>query len=376
LPILLISLNDNILARALLYIKNLTMLFIFLNFIIICEKKNNKVEDVVQISDSNWHLFLKKISNKFDVIVPVKKSIHIEYEFFDTVNLQPIYNKPIPVTPLKTFFLPVKENLVINKKSNNKKIIIGIPSCDLKALELLDEIYLDNKYPDPKYKEKRDDTILIGTDCHDIAESCHCLIYGVEPYPTVNADATLVSLNGELIITIKTLKGKNLITLFNKEFPLAEPAHGMLEMMEARRQATRERLIQQNADLPDYKTTGRLISASTEEIWIRHASTCVSCGACATICPTCTCFLLVDRPDFDKVRQLDACQYPGFERIAAGEDPLVKKPVRFRNRYMCKYVWKPEKFKSLACTGCGRCIDSCLGNISKNKIFTEMLKTS
>jgi sulfhydrogenase subunit beta (sulfur reductase) len=351
------------------------MLFIFPIFNVICEKKNNKVDDVFQISVSNWHLFLKKISLEDDVFVPVKKSIHIEYELFDTDNRQPIYNKPIPVTPLKTFFLPVKENVVINKKNKNRRIIIGIPSCDLKALELLDEIYLDDKYPDSKYKGKRDDSILIGTDCHDIAENCHCIAYGVEPYPTVNADATLVSLDGELIITVKTSKGKDLITQYNKEFPLAEPERGMLEMVQARRLAIRERLKQQNPYLPDYATTGRLVSASTEDIWIKHARTCVSCGACATICPTCTCFLLIDRPDFDKVRQLDACQYPGFERIAAGEDPLLKKPARFRNRYMCKYVWKPEKFKSLACTGCGRCIDCCLGNINKNKIFVELMES-
>ena len=118
------------------------------------------------------------------------------------------------------------------------------------------------------------------------------------------------------------------------------------------------------------------INGSGEEIWIKHSRTCVSCGACATICPTCTCFLLIDRPDFDKIRQLDACQYPGFEKIAAGEDPLLKRHARFRNRYLCKYVWKPEKFKAQACTGCGRCIDCCIGNINKNKIFTEILESS
>jgi ferredoxin len=64
-----------------------------------------------------------------------------------------------------------------------------------------------------------------------------------------------------------------------------------------------------------------------------YSADCVSCGACAAICPTCTCFLLIDRPDFEKIRQLDACQYPGFERVAAGEDPSgrascqVQKPL-------------------------------------------------
>jgi len=41
---------------------------------------------------------------------------------------------------------------------------------------------------------------------------------------------------------------------------------------------------------------------------------------------------------------------------------------------MCKYVWKPEKFKSIACTGCGRCIEACIGKINKNEIFMELVK--
>jgi len=69
---------------------------------------------------------------------------------------------------------------------------------------------------------------------------------------------------------------------------------------------------------------------------------------------------------------MDACQYPGFERVAGGEDALHDISIRFRNRYMCKYVWKPEKYKSLACTGCGRCIEACIGKINKNELFTEL----
>jgi ferredoxin len=69
---------------------------------------------------------------------------------------------------------------------------------------------------------------------------------------------------------------------------------------------------------------------------------------------------------------MDACQYPGFERVAGGEDALIDLHNRFKNRYMCKYSWKPVKFKSIACTGCGRCIEACIGKISKNEIFMEL----
>ena len=129
---------------------------------------------------------------------------------------------------------------------------------------------------------------------------------------------------------------------------------------------------EKNSFLPMTDLTGNLIENSDLTVWEKYAEKCVSCGACATICPTCTCFLLIDKPDFEKVRQIDACQYPGFERIAAGEDPLKRKSHRFRNRYLCKYVWKKESFKSLACTGCGRCIEGCIGKINKNDLIKEL----
>ncbi len=322
------------------------------------------------VSASDWHLFLAEISHEMNVYVPVDNGVHTEYSLFRNNDLQIRYNKPAPVSPLKIFFLPVKENVL--NATHAKRMIVGIPACDLKGLDLLDEIYLDEKFPDPVYEKNRENTILVGTDCHDIRDTCHCTTYNVEPYPTVNADFTLASVNGKLIVSVKSARGNTVTDLLKKHFPVSEPGKDVLSEAVALRSAVRDRLETQNRNLPDYTQTGDLISKSGDEIWERYAATCVSCGACAAICPTCTCFLLIDRPGFGKIRQMDTCQYPGFERIAAGEDPLRKKAVRFRNRYMCKYVWKSEKFHAQACTGCGRCIDGCIGSISKNKIFTEM----
>jgi len=127
-------------------------------------------------------------------------------------------------------------------------------------------------------------------------------------------------------------------------------------------------------DLPDYSKTGELVAGAKPGIWKKYSSRCVSCGACTVICPTCSCFLLIDKPGFEKIKQQDACQYPGFERVAGGEDPLFRLSDRFRNRYMCKYVWKPQKFRASACTGCGRCTEACIGKIDKNELFLELSK--
>jgi sulfhydrogenase subunit beta (sulfur reductase) len=149
--------------------------------------------------------------------------------------------------------------------------------------------------------------------------------------------------------------------------------NGKIDSVSIQREKTIAELAARNDMLPGIEKSGKKIVESGLEIWKKYSSKCVSCGACSAICPTCSCFLLIDKPSFEKVKQQDTCQYPAFERVAGGEDPLKELTVRFKNRYMCKYVWKPERFHAIACTGCGRCIEACIAKISKNELIMELM---
>ncbi|KPK83875.1 MAG: hypothetical protein AMS27_11555 [Bacteroides sp. SM23_62_1] len=326
------------------------------------------------ISKENWDKILVKLLGEYYVYAPILTDNYQDYRFIleeDINNI--IYNTPKPTSPLKTFFVPVKENVVKTIPDTRMRIILGIPSCDLMALGLLDAIYLSEPL-DMYYQHKRESTILIGTDCHSILEHCHCTIYGIQPYPEKYHDISLSVLNQDVFLTINSEKGETLFKKLSVNGLFRETGKDELENIINKRNEIVSLLKDANKDLPDYISTGELIKGSGEEIWQKYTKACVSCGACAAICPTCTCFLLIDRPEFEKVRQLDACQYPAFERVAAGEDPLGRRHVRFRNRYLCKYVWKPQKFEPVACTGCGRCIEACIGKISKNELFKELAR--
>jgi len=324
------------------------------------------------ISKESFDKVLLALLQDYYIYAPVITNGNKDYRLICEDDLNKIiYNTPKPTTPLKTFFLPVKENVVKTINKARMRIIIGIPSCDLMALGLLDAIYLSEPI-DIYYQNKRENTILIGTDCHSILEHCHCTTYGIRPYPEKYHDISLSVFNKDVYLTINSEKGENFFRKLSVHGSFKETGEDDLGDVINKRNEVMKLLTDTNKNLPDYTTTGELIKGSGENIWKKYAGTCVSCGACATICPTCTCFLLIDRPEFEKVRQLDACQYPAFEKVAAGEDPLGKRHVRFRNRYLCKYVWKPEKFESLACTGCGRCIEACIGKINKNELFKEL----
>jgi len=326
------------------------------------------------LSEAQWTHFLENHSEKYNIYAPVRYDKIIDYELINKVGAGEIdYNIPRPITPLKLFFLPVKENVTLDiGDPSRKNIIIGVPSCDLIALDLLDEIYLNESFPDPYYLYRRENTILIGADCYGVLEHCHCTSYGENPYPTKNYDLVLSLLNDRVYLLGNNKKAEDFLDEIKSNTETSEVSDDDLENIFSKRKEIRKKLAEMNANLPDYKETSELIKEPDESIWEKYSKNCVSCGACAAICPTCTCFLLVDRPGFEKVRQLDACQYPGFSRVAAGGDHLKKLSERFKNRYLCKYVWKPEKFGSIACTGCGRCIETCIGEINKNELFVEL----
>ena len=326
----------------------------------------------ITIPKHEWDERIQALLSSWNFYAPVENEFSCDYALLDAETVPDIvYNKPKPVTPLKKFFLPVKENVTTPNQNNRPVAIIGAPNCDVLALALLDQIYLDQDYYDPAYGERRERTTIITSDCFSIQEYCHCTSYGIEPFGNEHSDLSVALIDDQVIITLLNKKGESFIEMLGLTVTV-DPGKQLLEHLENKHQEVVKLLAIQNEGLPDTEQTGELISTNGGDIWKKYAKECVSCGACSAICPSCSCFLLIDKPGFQKIRQLDTCQYPGFERVAGGEDALGPLPERFKNRYMCKYVWKPKNYNLKACTGCGRCIETCIGQINKNELIMEL----
>lgn len=323
------------------------------------------------VSEKQWADLLYRATEKYKIFAPVIKESTVDYVEISDQKIDQIYYDSVkPTTPLKAFFFPIKEN-VVSAKKQEPRLILGVPACDLAALDLLDKIFLDKDFLDIYYKENRENTIVFGKDCYSFEESCHCTAYGLNPYPEQNCDVAMSNADGQFYLKSISEKGEAFLkemginNSYEEKFP---------SKIEAKRKATVDGLKKQNKDIPDGKATRIGIEKENEELWKKYAATCVSCGACSAICPTCHCFLLIDKKNFEKIKNWDACQYPAFERVAAGEDPLKKLYNRLKNRYLCKFVHKPDMFGEIACTGCGRCIDACIGKINKNEVIIEACK--
>ena len=327
----------------------------------------------LSIKKEEWDKAIEQLLLSYTIFAATENEFGIDYEIVNASNISRIsYNKAKPATSLKTFFLPVRENVTSDPSLKRQRVIIGAPNCDLQGLKLLDEIYLDKDFNDVFYREKRENTILISFDCFEKQEHCHCTAYGIKPWADEISDLAAVRLDELILLRVNTKRGQEFLNQFSQVHSLTDE-NTVSEVDKSHIQAV-TLLEEANRGLPDYLATGIIVKNAGEAVWKKYSARCVSCGACATICPTCSCFLLIDKPGFEKIKQLDACQYPGFQRVAGGEDTLHELHFRFRNRYMCKYVWKPEKFSSIACTGCGRCIEACIGKINKNELFLELAK--
>lgn len=326
----------------------------------------------IAIPKHEWDERLHQLLSSHDLYAPVDNDFSMDYVKLDAESIPEIsYNKPKPVTPLKKFFLPVKENVTSGAIRDKPVVIIGAPNCDVMALSLLDQIYLDQEYYDPAYGFRREQSTIVSFDCLSIQKHCHCTSYGIDPVGNKHSDLSVSLIEKQVLLSVFSEKGKAFLNLLGIVVSIT-PEDSLLQTLENMHREVKELLSNQNRDLPGYEKTGELLKASGNGLWKKYASDCVSCGACSAICPSCSCFLLIDRPGFEKVRQLDTCQYPGFERVAGGEDALGPLPDRFKNRYLCKYVWKPLKYQAKACTGCGRCIEACIGKINKNELFLEL----
>ena len=96
--------------------------------------------------------------------------------------------------------------------------------------------------------------------------------------------------------------------------------------------------------------------------WKTLSQSCLGCGACTFVCPTCQCY---DIRDFDtghgikRFRCWDSCMYSDFTKMASG-NPRLTQLERFRQRFMHKLVYFPmNNGGEYGCVGCGRCLAKC-----------------
>ncbi|MFC1490198.1 4Fe-4S dicluster domain-containing protein [Candidatus Latescibacterota bacterium] len=288
-----------------------------------------------------------------------------------------------PTDPLKTFLFSGRTK-VAEYPADSEEVpgipsepvtIVGASACDIESLKSLDAVFLQDEFTDIFYQDRRNNSFIISADCENPRENCLCTLAGNYPYAKEGFDLNLSSAENGFIIEVGSDKGAETVSKNSTYF--AEVPGELFDERNKKRAVITEKVKKLNSGYTLSKSRSELLRTQREsEGWFEHVSTCIGCGACLFSCPTCHCFLLYDQDGtsgkYNRIKEWDACSYAGYSKMAGGSTPRLGLMERFRHRYLHKFEYFPKNFGFEACSGCGRCIDGCMGKIDMRKVLKAL----
>jgi len=279
----------------------------------------------------------------------------------------------VTIAPPTKYLLPAKETLLKFKLGDESKIepvvetipraIIGVHPYDIKAIELLDEVFIATN-PDPNYIARRQNTTIIGVDCLNPSDKSFAPSMGTHLTET-GFDLLLTDIGTDYMVTVESEKGAELLAQYAQ---VREPTGDEI----AKQKEVRDKALTKyklSLDIPKERLPKLLQDSYDDPYWESRSETCLSCGSCVMVCPTCFCFDVKDEVSLnlthgERLRQWDGCMLVDFAKVATGENFRHDKPSRFRHRIFRKGKYILEKHGKVGCVGCGRCATACLADIA------------
>jgi len=317
------------------------------------------------IGKAHWKSILKTWMEKYNVIAPQNEHDHLYLKPVTTENSSGIvFDEARAVQPLKTYFMPLLSEVTNRTVKQDKPwLFLGVKACGLAALGILDQAF-GGDYSDPVYQQRRLESLIVSTDCAQPLATCFCTLVGGNPYPEKGFDLNFSKVWDGFVIEVGSLRGRALLE--GHDSSCKEVVKEEAEALKKIRARAVNDIARNNANFSfDSLSAETLNNFWDSKIWRLDSENCVECGACTHICPTCHCYLLDDvtRKAFVKLRGWDSCQYSGYAMTAGGGTPRPELAERFRNRYFCKFKYLVDNYQTAGCTGCGRCIPACQGQI-------------
>lgn len=250
------------------------------------------------------------------------------------------------------------------------QVIFGLRPCDARGFVQTDNVFggYGGFYFDPLYNARREATTILAVTCREPRSTCFCTAIGGCPAGHEGVDALFTQVAGGFTVEGFTEKGEAALAFTG--FTDATEAQ-TAEAAEVKVQATTK------VDVP-FELEGirdNLHDNIEGERWHDLAMRCISCGTCTYVCPNCYCFSINDQiveSTGERYRVWDNCFNPMYTEETSGHNPRAQKSNRFRNRFSHKFWYYPEKYDSLLCSGCGRCIMHCPTRIDIREVLRVM----
>jgi formate hydrogenlyase subunit 6/NADH:ubiquinone oxidoreductase subunit I len=340
------------------------------------------------LSRSNLSALLEHLQQEYSVVVPAKKGESRFFRRLESFGEVPIFEAKDPPAvvgevrtfePLKAYYFTARQRVADNysdvlPSSGQKPLcLVGAKACDLKGFKILDSVFDSEDYRDPFYVRAREANFIVSADCTCAIDVCFCLCLGVQPHPLEGFDLNLSEVSGGFVVETGSEKGEAMVESRSALFEqTGDNRIAERKALRARVTAEVEANIAKHG-IPEESRFAGIIEKNYESpIWREEAETCVECGACNVVCPTCHCFLLFDQQkngDMSRFRLWDSCLIKDFAEVAGGANPRPELWMRLRNRFEKKFDFFPRTKGMYACTGCGRCILACPGKIDIREVL-------
>ncbi len=248
------------------------------------------------------------------------------------------------------------------------KVLIGLRPCDISALNILDDVLLNGKFPSPYYLAHRKNTFIIGMD-HLPLPDCFCKSLN---HHTVSTGFNLFcsDIGDKYYLSINSSKAYTYLKEFAIEDPSPEDDCRLIE---------RRKLIKQSFRT-DVEVTGLPSFLDIEfdsPIWDKWGDKCLNCGTCAMVCPTCYCYDTTETIDTSlnsasREKRLYSCNIVDFAEVAGGHNFRPKNGDRLKYRYYHHYRGFAENANQQICVGCNRCGRACLAGINPKDVINDL----
>ncbi len=340
---------------------------------------------VIKIDKSQWTRGMDSARKTYQLFGPVK--IKENYSFAPLKgDQQPDMTATDTVlSPKSTVFPQTEKLLTANLSTSNPnhhimerakadyspRAVIGIRPYDARAMTLMKLNFDTKDLRDPYWCDAYNATTFIGLAVNTPSQFDFSTSMGSGPFDEKGLDVLLVDMGNAYLARVITDKG----VAFMESAGFNENASADdIKQMEALKK-TAEQAITTRVDTENLKEKS-LLNLHQAPFWEDVAFSCINCGTCTFVCPTCWCFDIQDETKGNatvRFRNWDTCMSPLFTLHGSGHNPRGEKIQRVRQRFMHKLKYFLDKYdQGTMCVGCGRCVKSCPVNIDIRDICNVM----
>lgn len=330
------------------------------------------------VSVDNLKILFDSVTAEMELYIPQKVNSHYIFKLYGP-DEQSIFNEVRVCTPVKEFLFPIRELAAVFPQEYEAPeikpfAVFGLKDCDLKSIEILDNVFSKDEFKDPFYINRREKMFIIASDCTNPAKSCFCCLLGGKTWSEKGFDLNVSPVNEGFLIEAGSEKGKKFLDKNKVLFKQIQPQQ--IQQRDENRKKADQLLAGRNAEFRFDRPVQEIVEGTDgSQLFEKEAAGCIECQACTRVCPTCHCFYLHDTELKDycgKMKMWDSCMRMTYAAVAGGENPRKVISDRIKHRLMHKFSYYLQRYGINMCTGCGRCIDAESGTMDIRRLLKQL----